>query len=172
MRDSEWWKWTRTALQILLIVIVAVLFACAVRSAGMAEDATEARYVICMPGDFVNIRTRPSSRSESIGRYEPGDIIWTDGVRKNGYLHCVDLHLEDSEGWIHEGYTVEDEPEYVNRDATIVCRGRLAARKNIGGKRTRWLKSGGTVHIWYWAGEWCLTNCGYLQSEYLELEGE
>ena len=65
-----------------------------------------------------------------------------------------------------------DEPEKVGQTATIVSYGRLAARKYVNGKRTRWLKSGAKLKVWYWTEEWALTNCGYVQSKYLELDGE
>lgn len=128
-------------------------------------------YVLCKDGDYVNIREKPSRKSESIGMYEVGFEVELDGKKKNGYLHCVNLPLEMSDGWIHAGYVVYDEPEYLNENATIVSKGRLAARKYVNGKRTRWLKPLATVKVYYWSDEWCITNCGYVQSQYLELEG-
>ena len=169
---SEIWKWFKLIGEILIIAGVIWLVVSLVQDIGLAEDATEVKYVICAPGDYVNIREKASSRSESIGRFEPGYEVYTDGIRKNGYLHCVHLGLELDEGWICEGYTVDEHPEYLNCTATIVSKGRLAARKNVGGKRTRWLKPMATVKVWYWTSEWSLTNCGYVQSEFLDLDGE
>ena len=134
--------------------------------------AEEAMYVICMPNDRVNIRLGASRTSSSIGWLEMGDIVYYDGTTKNGYRHCVGLGVEAGEGWVHKGYLVDEPVEYVNQDATIVSKSRLAARKNVNGKRTRWLKPGGTVKIYCWTNEWALTNCGYVQTAYLELNGE
>ena len=87
-------------------------------------------------------------------------------------MHCVGLTTEAGEGWVHKGYLVDEEPVYLNQNATIISRGRLAARKYVNGKRTRWLKPLATVKIYYWTSEWAVTNCGYIKSKYLELEGE
>ena len=134
--------------------------------------AEEPMYVICMPNDRVNIRLGASRTSSSVGWCEAGDLVYYDGITKNGYRHCVGLGVEAGEGWIHKGYLVDEPVEYINKDATVVSKSRLAARKNINGKRTRWLKPGGVVRIYYWTNEWALTNCGYVQSAYLELNGE
>ena len=132
----------------------------------------EAMYVICMPNDRVNIRLGASRTSSSVGWCEAGDLVYYDGQTKNGYRHCVGLGVEAGEGWIHKGYLVDEPVEYINKDATVVSKSRLAARKYVNGKRTRWLKPGGVVRIYYWTNEWALTNCGYVQSAYLELNGE
>ena len=171
-RDTEVWKYIRTLLEILLIALT-ILACIAVwnlfLSTAHAEDITEA-YVFC--DDFVNIRSKPSRQSESIGMFDCGDKIYLDGKKKNGFLHCVDLGLEENDGWIHSGYVVYDEPVWINQSATIVSKGRLAARNRVNGDRLRWLKPLASVKIYYWSDEWCVTNCGYLQSKYLELEGE
>ena len=182
--DTEAWKIIRTALEILLLaaMIWGIVYVIDAVSYARSEEASvwpsdddilcEEMFVICMPGDFVNVRSRPNKGGEVLGRMECGDTIWWDGTKRNGYLHLVYLGLETDEGWISCGYVVGDKPEYLNRNATIVSKGRLAARKNVGGRRTRWLKPLATVKIYYWSDEWALTNCGYVKSEYLELEGE
>lgn len=153
---------------VLLAVTILVVWALlAVTEAKAEEDG----YVICAPGDYVNIRGGPGRRSPVIGRYETGDRITLDGKRKNGYLHCVGLALEESEGWIHAGYVVRDKPEWLDVGAEIISKGRLAARKNVDGRRMRWLKRGATVHVYWWSEAWCVTNCGYVRSEYLALDG-
>ena len=130
------------------------------------DDVTEA-YILC--DDYVNIRRHPNNNDEPLGRFETGDVVYLDGKKKNGYLHCVDS-MGNDDGWIHAGYVVYDEPEAMRQKAVVVSPGRLAARKYVGGKRTRWLKPLATVTVYYWSDEWCLTNCGYVQSRYLELE--
>ena len=134
-----------------------------------ANAEEETAYVFCV--DYVNVRQFPSKKGEEIGRFETGDVVHLDGKKRNGFLHCVDTGLE-SDGWIHAGFIVYDEPEHVNQKATVVSKGRLAARKYIGGKRTRWLKPLSTVTVYYWSEDWAITNCGYVQSKHLELEGE
>ena len=171
-RDTEAWKIIRTLLEILAFAAVIWLF-CelynSLISTAKAESVTEA-YVLC--DDCVNIRREPTKKSTSIGQFECGEKLYLDGKEKNGYLHCTGLRLEEDEGWIYSGYVVYDEPIRTNQSATIISKGRLAARKNVGGKRTRWLRSGASVKVQWWSDDWCLTNCGYVQTRYLELEGE
>ena len=151
------------AIVVFMITITVLTFA---RAGEIAEA-----YVICSPDDFVNIRSGPRRSAEVMGRFEAGDPILLDGKKRNGYLHCVGLSLEDSEGWIHAGYVVTDQPELVNEEAVVVSRGRLAARQCVDGKRLRWLKTGARLKVYYWSNEWACTSCGYVRSEYLELDG-
>lgn len=173
--QNDFWKKTIIAIlevAAIAFVVCALIFllqSIKIPGAG-AEDYYETRYVICM--DYVNARMSPNKKQEPIGRFETGDIVYTDGVKKNGYLHCIKLDFEETEGWVFAGYLTKDKPEAVWRNATIVSSGRLAARKYVGGKRTRWLQPGAMVKVYYWSDSWSLTNCGYVQSQYLELEGE
>lgn len=178
--DTEAWKLIRTALELgaMVLAILAVIWF--MREVGIAEaedvfpedDGQDVLYVICTKDDYVNIRLKPGRKGRACGYLEPGDAVHTDGKRKNGYVHCVNLHTEAGDGWIHSGYLVEDRPEYVDADYTVVSRGRLAARKYVGGKRVRWLKPIETVHVYYMSDEWAVTNRGYVKSNYLEREGE
>ena len=172
--DTDAWKWIRTALEILLIVAVIWGLIQLYTSLGLgeaqADEFYETMYVLC--DDYVNVRSSPNKKQEPIGRLDVGDAVTVDGRKKNGYVHCVDLSFEQETGWVYGGYLVYDEPEKIGQTATIVSYGRLAARKYVNGRRTRWLKSGAKVKIRYWTDEWALTNCGYVQSKYLELDGE
>jgi len=168
--DSEMWKWCRTVLEIVLIILLVYGAICLYNSFGFADEMYDEAYVLC--ADYVNIRMKPTKKSESIGRFECGEKIWLDGKKRNGYLHCVNLSLESDTGWIHSGFVVFDEPERVNQSAVIVSKGRLAARKYVNGKRTRWLKPLASLKVYWWSDDWCVTDCGYVQSKYLELEGE
>ena len=166
--DSEAWSWIKTIIEILLIVAVVYGVVTFVTQSIAEEEQTA--YVIC--SDFVNVRPCPNKKGEEIGRLEAGDSVVLDGKKKNGYLHCIDLSFEQSEGWIYKGYIVYDKPEFVNQNATVVSKGRLAARRYIAGKRIRWIKPLTTIKVYYWSEEWCVTNKGYIMSKYLEFEGE
>ena len=174
MQKELWKRIIITIIEIAVIVFVVWMLILAMNSLGIskakADEHYETRYVLCM--DYVNARSTPNKKQEPIGRFETGDTVYTDGIRKNGYLHVVNLDFEETEGWVFAGYLTEDKPEAVWRNATIVSKGRLAARKYVGGKRTRWLKTGATVRVYYWSDSWSLTNCGYVQTQFLELEGE
>ena len=170
-RDTDLCKWLIVAIELALIA--AVIWGCVslVSSLGLADDYEEA-WIICRPGDYINIRPNPNKRGEPIGRAECGYRLTLDCKKGNGYLHCVDLSLEMSEGWVFAGYVVFDEPELLNQSATVVSKGRLAVRKYVNGKRTRWLKPMATVKVYYWTDEWCVTNYGFILSDYLEMDGE
>jgi len=178
--ETEIWKCIRTVIEIILIALAVwgiVRLYAAINPAVAEEwdeheEEYEIAYAICAKGDHVNIRRSPGTGQEPSGRLEPGDIVHLDGQKRNGYVHIVGVANEDGEGWVHRGYLVSYPPELVDRDATVVSNGKLAARKNVGGKRTRWLKPGGIVHVWYMAQDWCCTNCGYVMTKHLELEGE
>ena len=180
-RDTEAWKWIRLLIELLLIAAavwgIIELSASLGLSIAHAEDSypgdePAVAYVICMPGDFVNIRPYPSTRHSRSGFLEPGEEIYLDGRQKNGFLHIVNAHTESGEGWVHKGYVVNDKPERINQSAVVTCNGRLAARRYIGGKRREWLKPQATVRVYYWSDDWAMTDCGYVQSKYLELVGD
>ena len=139
---------------------------------GYAEDEHQTAWAICSPGDHINIRSHPSKKGEEEGWLEPGDIVYLDGKRENGYVHCVELTTEAGEGWVHSGYLVYDPIEAVDCNYVVVSNGRLAARKNVNGKRTRWVKKNSIVHVYYWSNEWSCTEYGYIKSRYLEKQGE
>jgi hypothetical protein len=69
-------------------------------------------------------------------------------------------------------YLVDEEPEYIGRTATVISKGRLSARRCIGGERVRWLKPGQIVTVWYMTSEWCVTDRGYVMTKYLEIDGD
>ena len=175
-RDTEAWKWVRTFLELLAIAAIIISVILVFRAMGISEAYADGYigdgYIICKPGDYVNIRPHPNKKGEELGRLDPGDVVHLDGREKNGYLHCVDLSLEMNEGWVFAGYVVYDRPEYIGRKATVVSRGRLAARRYVGGKRIKWLQPMSTLTVWFWSDEWCMTSAGYVQSQYLELDGE
>ena len=166
-------KIVKTVIEIIVIAGVILVASFLIGNIAVAEDSSgwDSAWVICKPGDRVNIRSHPNSRSEICGYLDPEDHVWTDGKKKGGFVHIVDVSNETGQGWVHSGFIVWDKPEFVNQEATIVSRGRLAARKYVGGRRTRWLKPGAKLKVYYASMDWCVTNCGYVQTRYLELEG-
>lgn len=171
--------WVRTIIEILLVVAAVAGTVWIFTHLGVAnaetdvypgEQKTETAYIVCMPDDHVNVRPTSGKRGTPLGWLDPGDAVELDGMARNGYWHCVNMSLEETEGWVYSGYIVYDQPVFVDCDAKIVSPGRLAARKYIGGRRTRWLKRGAKLHVYYMSEYWCVTNCGYVQSQYLELE--
>jgi len=172
-RDTDLCKWLIVIIELAMIVAAVWFCIYLYTTAGFAEGAEwQEAFIICKPGDYVNIRPHPNKKCEELGRLDAGDRIMLDGKKKNGYLHCVDLTMEQSEGWVFAGYVVNTRPERMDREATVVSIGRLAARRYVDGKRTKWLKPGTVVTVWFRSDEWCVTNYGYIMTEYLELEGQ
>lgn len=159
--------------EFVFIFTVVMLVVFLMKATGLAdapkETWTEA-YVICQPGDYVNIRPHPNKKGDVIGRFETGERLYLDGRSQRNYLHLVGLRLETDEGWIHKGYVVSDMPEEMDNEAIISSSGRVAARRSVNGDRRMWLKRGEHVHVFYWTDEWCLTDKGYIRTEYVELE--
>ena len=167
-----------TVVEIVLIAIAAVFLIFLYRGVGFAEEwdgheeEYEIRSVICTKGDMVNVRPFPNTKNDPVGWLEPGEIVYLNGQRKNGFYYCVGINTEAGGGWVHGGYLVTEPPELINRTGVIASRSKVQARKNINGKRTRWLKPGGTVKVSYWTETWCVTDCGYVMSKFIELDGE
>lgn len=174
------YRWMKTIAEVLAI---AFLVWCSVFLATSHADAWEPNtwdaegsvtdaYIICQPGDYINVREKPGMKAEVIAMFDPGDRFWTDGKTRNGFLHVVNMAAEIVEGWVSERYVVYDKPEEINRRAVVNSQYKLAARKYIGGKVRKWLKKGDAVTVFWYSEEWCVTNIGFVKTEYLELEGE
>ena len=172
-RDTEVWKWIRTLLEfgllVLIILAVMAVYSWVVESIH-AEEGT--RWVICQPDDVVMIREGPKKSRTATGELEPCEAVRTDGKTRNGFTHLIDMANESGDGWARSIYLVDEEPEVINRTARVVCKGRLAARRCIGGERVRWLKSGQEVMVYYRTSEWCVTEYGYVMTMYLRVDGE
>ena len=135
-----------------------------------AEAGTTDAWIICQPGDWVNARRRPSGKSESLGRLEPGDQIRVTGKTKNGWAEAK-VSLEEDTAWIWGGYIVFDEPEAMQgRSMTVRADGRVACRKCIEGDRRCWIVDGCTVRVHYLTSAWAVTDRGFIKAEYLAEE--
>lgn len=159
-------KLFKTVLIVLLIIAALILNVYCLTS-GKAE--TIDAWVICNPESYVNVRSNPQKKSMVIGRFESGTYIQLDGKKKNGFYHCINVSLEEDEGWISKGYIVFDEPKRpCNTYHTVTGNGRVAARSTMGGKRNCWLKKGMQVRVYVISDEWAVTNKGFIKSEFLE----
>ena len=159
-----------TLLEIALIALVVIFIITALNSVSFAEEEEPwEAYVICQPGDYVNVRYKPSKRSQIVGYAEAGDPVLIDGTEKHGFLKCYGIG-EYGEGWIHKGFVVNYKPEQINRTAIVHSRGRIRARRWINGKRRAWLKNQDEVKVYWCSDDWCVTNKGFVKTKYLEME--
>lgn len=162
-------KFLITLFEIALIALVVFGIIVTLNSISFAEDLWEV-YVVCQPGDYVNVRAKPSRKSEAVGYADGGDSVLIDGAERNGYLRCYYIG-EMGVGWIHKGYVVYDKPERVSITAKVNSKGRVIARKYVGGKRRAWLKKNDEVKVYWLSDDWCVTNKGFVKTKYLEMEG-
>ena len=160
----------RNAVLIALLMAVAFFAAYAVttsRITARADAQTVKAWIICQPGDYVNAREAPSTRSEKVGQLDAGDAIWITGKTKNGFAQ-IDASFEVNVAWVHSGYIVFDEPEYIGGEMhKISSDGRVAARKRIAGDRRCWLSDGSTVKVYWRSAEWCVTDKGFVKTEFI-----
>jgi len=158
-----------TALEIALIALVIWAVITITNSVSFSEELYEA-WVICQPGDYVNVRMNPSKRSQVVGFVDGGDRIMLDGTSRNGFLRCYGIG-ELGVGWIHKGFVVYDEPVRTQSVAYSVSKARVACRRWVNGKIRKWLKNLDEVTVYWISDEWCVTNKGFVKTEYLEMEG-
>jgi hypothetical protein len=174
---SEAWAWIRIVLGLTLLITAILMTYTVMVDVGFAEeedpyaDCTPI-WVLCRDDTYVCVREKPRKTSDAFGGAINLAMLKTDGKEKNGFLHVVDVAAEASTGWISKQYIVYDPPEKMSQKALVVSNGRLAARKGVNGKVRKWLKPMTEVTILYWSSEWCLTNYGYVQTEYLEWIGD
>lgn len=144
--------------KVLCVLLLLILPAC-----GLADEY----YIICQPDSYVNVRIAPNKNAAVIGRYELGQMVKTDGKKKNGFVHLTDLSLENSDGWVSAGFitgemTIDTQTARIGRD-------RVACRRSIKGNRRKWLQKGDIVTVFAWSDDWAVTNQGFVMTEFLEV---
>ena len=166
-RDTIAWKLIRTILQLIALIALMLLFIW-IGSEVRAEKEPEARWVFC--NDVLLVREGPKKTHTATGELEPGTQVWTDGKVRNGYCHLVNLANESGDGWVRSIYLTDKEPQKIDCEATVISKGRLAARRTVNGERTSWLKPLSTVTVYWATDEWAVTNKGYVMTKYLEFD--
>ena len=124
-------------------------------------------FILCKPGSTVNARISPRKSAEVVGWLECGDAVKTDGKQKNGYVHIIDCSMECSEAWISSRYLVKDQPITCYIQTTVIGNGKVKSRNYVNGKTVHRLKPNTAVTIYAYSEEWCVTNKGYIQTQYL-----
>ena len=169
-------KITRKEWYAIIAGFVAVLIALVWFGFGMAAEQTLTCWVMCQPGDHVNLRMEPTKDSKCVGWLECGDSFETDTGNKNGWIRV--LNRGECECWIYCGYVVTEEPEAIGENYVCVARNRVACRRWVNGPqiedngRRRWVVNGSNVGVFYMAEGWAVTSRGYIQSEWLEVDPE
>ena len=157
----------KVAAMLLLYLLVMLALVC-ILDCSIAEEY----YVLCRPESEVNIRERPKLKSGIVACYFFGDMVVTDGQEVNGFVHVVDINGEVSEGWMYRGLLVEDPPVASPGMAQVFCDGRVACRKYADGKIQRWLEDGSEVKVYAISEVWCVTEYGYIKTEFLTVNAK
>lgn len=131
----------------------------------------KADWVMCQPKGEVRVRKRPSIDSEEVARVYPMDEVEVDKVQ--GRWRHITIGCETGEGWIRDDHLSATEPEcFPEGKIFITTRGKLAVRKSINGEVKRKVKKGTKVKVFYKSDDWCVTDIGYIKTEFLEAEDE
>ena len=150
----------------IALILFSIVFSYTVSASEEIEEIE--CWIMCQPDSWVYARIGPKKKSSELGRLECGDMIYTDGKTKNGYLHVYGLPFEAGEGWVHKGYIVYDQPYKPDISETvIISNGRVKARKTIGGNRRCWLKNGQKIKVYMMSSKWAVTNKGFVKSEFI-----
>ena len=132
MEKSDVKKIVIVAAELVLVAAAVWVIVSGLMAMGLAEDEYRSQaWVMCRPGDFVNVRAKPGTKAEVIGRFDCGDAFMTDWETRDGWIHAVELGLEETEGWIHLGYVSAWEPEWRNGEEAKVT-GTAAGRGRDG----------------------------------------
>ena len=126
--------------------------------------AAEPIYILCQPDSFVNVRQFPKKGSEVVGRVELGWELESDGQKKNGFVHVEGF---EGGGWINAGFVTSEPVQVQTIETEIVSNGRVACRRSIKGTRREWLINGQKTVIFAVAGDWSITNKGFIQTRFL-----
>lgn len=145
----------------VLALVIATLFVA-------VASAETTMYVVCKPESEVSIRNEDSENSSREGRLSLGDAVVVDKTSSDGkWFHCIGLGIEAGDGWVSAQYLTYEPVVIETFSGEIDSKGRVAVRKSPGGKRTDWLNSGSLVTVYAIAGEWAVTDRGYIMAEYI-----
>ena len=151
----------RTVCIIICLAVLAAVFT------AVAEDRQV--FIFCNPKTPVIVREMPRKGSCEAGRLDFGDDVWTDGVKKNGYLHILGI-TEAGEGWLFAGYVIDHPPEKLEKAwANIGASGRVMSYRWIDGKKNGWVQVCEEVRVYAISNEWAYTSKGYIRTKYLEV---
>lgn len=158
---------------VILVIAAAVILAAYVVALNAAQAAAEDQlatcWILCKPGDYVNVRRTPGKNAMEVGRLEVGDSFLTDGVSSDGWIRCYGIG-EYGEGWIYCGFVATEEPVAVFQTYVCAAPKRVACRRWMNGPKTRnpWLTNGSDVQVFHIAGEWACTSRGFIRAEWLD----
>ena len=169
--ESDAWGWIRLGMELAVIAMLVIVLVMILHDVGLAESEGQC-WVLCDPESYVIIRTAPRKTGIEVGGATCGTRLLTDSEEKKNYIHVTDLSAEYDSGWISLRYIVFDEPKEINRTMVVQAQGRVACRKWVDGKITKWFYTGDTVFVYWASPSWSVTNRGYIQTQFLVEAGD
>lgn len=151
----------------LIFLVIAIVVLTSMYEYARAEDY----YVLCKPAGEVNIREKPKLKSAVVATVFFADRLTSDGKKKNGFIHITGLNAETDSGWIYGGLLVKDEPIASQGSAQVFKAEKVACRKYADRKSKvmKRLNAGENVRVYAISEEWCVTEYGYIMTEFLTL---
>lgn len=160
-----WKLQTRIIYVLILMILFSTAYGLTRAAQGEAEERTPV-WILCQPGDYVNAREKPKKKSGIAGRMDAGFSTWTDGTETNGFTKIDGF--ESNSAWVFSGYVTDEEPEYIGREYMIISEYKVLCRKWINGPRRCYVREGDLVTVYWWTKTWCVTNKGFVRSEYVD----
>lgn len=158
--------------RIAVVLIMAAALVAAMISMAKGEELVT-MYVICSDS-YVNVRERPSTRATIGGRLDFGDEVQVAGElvedRSGTEWYRVEDVTEQGHGYVCANYLTTSRPERCDKMATVSASGRVAVYRRVNGPRKTWAKDGTTVRISIQSDAWCLTDKGWIKTEYLNID--
>ena len=151
------------------IISILIVFAC-LSSILPASGSEDVYFIICNPNSYVCVRNSPKKGNNETGRFDCGDYVRSDGVKKNGYLHITEAM--EGDGWIYAGNVVEDQPVIEKQKMRVNSNSNVICRRSVNGKKVGILTNGDVVTVYARSEEWAVTDKGYIMTEYLEVDNE
>lgn len=160
----------KTIRRIIIAVVFFIIGIFLGHAIAKAEELEIRCWVLCQPDSYVNVREFARKGNNETGIMECGDAAYTDGRKKNGFLYLCGVNNELGHGWIHKGYIVYSEPVVKMYVTNVYSNGRVACWRSIGGTRRCWTQPGDTVTVYATSDEWCVTNKGFIKTQYLGVD--
>ena len=155
----------------LVFVFIAAIVAIALILQMVTPEGSKADgrmgFVLCDPESSVCVRETPKKNGLLIGHLLCGDPLNLDGKKHGEWLHVTELGMEMSEGWINERYVADAMVTVGEYDAATTT-AKVRVRENVDGRILRRLKKGTEVRVLASSAEWCVTNVGFIRTEFLE----
>lgn len=157
---------------ISMLTIIIMISSVCVAEQEIPENWTDI-WIFCRPDGEVSVRDIASKKGKVIREYYVGDHLYTDGKIRNGWVRVHGLGTEADVGWIYSGYIVYNKPYEINDYHYIRTEDRkVKVRKYIDGPRIKWAYDDDYVKVYYVSKDWCVTNKGYIMTEFIDIDYE